>query len=199
MSHVPQIESKFSSLLGLNLRQIPGKFRGQPLEKSLGQPLNGAYPHKLVLCLSCSPFIFELMTQTTTLPIPQSRPLNWRRNLAPALVMLILSGCEHVEKVANDSDKIAKKLVQDLGLEEADSQSIQKAAQDEVDKLMQVEYLVEEVPGTFSKKALQDHLSKLGADRWECFSVTPHGDGSMLRIICKRKPKSYLRYLTRAF
>lgn len=113
--------------------------------------------------------------------------------------MLILSGCEHVEKVANDSDKIAKKLVQDLGLEEADSQSIQKAAQDEVDKLMQVEYLVEEVPGTFSKKALQDHLSKLGADRWECFSVTPHGDGSMLRIICKRKPKSYLRYLTRAF
>jgi hypothetical protein len=104
-----------------------------------------------------------------------------------------------VEKVANNGDKLAKKLAQDLGLEETDPQSLQKAAQDEVDKLMQVEYLVEEIPGTSSKKALQDHLSKLGADRWECFSISPGSDGTMLRLVCKRKPKSYLRYLTRSF
>ncbi len=115
------------------------------------------------------------------------------------LLLCFSTGCEHVEKVTSGGDDLARKLIQDLGLEDADPNNIEKMAREEVDKLLQVEYLVEEIPFSSGGKDLEYRLKILGAERWDCFQIMPNPDGTRLRVVCKRKPKSYLRYLTRAF
>jgi hypothetical protein len=122
-----------------------------------------------------------------------------KKSLLLLLLVILLTSCEHVEKVTSNGDKIAKRLAQDLGLSETDPGEIEKLARDEVDKLMQVEYRVEEVPANISGSILEKKLTTLGEDRWDCFGVHLSADGSHLKILCKRKPKSYLRYLTRSF
>lgn len=115
------------------------------------------------------------------------------------MLIILLSSCEHVEKVTSNGDRIAKKLAQDLGLNETDPGDIEQLAREEVDKLMQVEYLVEELPANISGANLQSKLSALGGERWDCFGIHLSADGTHLKVLCKRKPKSYLRYLTRSF
>jgi hypothetical protein len=65
---------------------------------------------------------------------------------------------------------------------------------EEVEKLFRWEYKVIETPADQSAGALESQLSELGADGWECFHIHTQTSG-LVRITCKRKPKSALSYL----
>lgn len=118
------------------------------------------------------------------------------KNLVPLLVLILVSGCDHLEKASNQGDKIAKKLVQDLGISDTNPEQIEQMAREEVDKLRKVEYRVDEIPASASSQEIEMRLARLGSDGWDCFHIqTAHTDET-LKIFCKRRPSSYLRYLT---
>jgi hypothetical protein len=119
-----------------------------------------------------------------------------RKNLVPLLLLTLLSGCDHIEKATDEGDKIAKKLAQDLGISDTNPEQIEKIARAEVDKLKKVEYRVDEISARASSKEIESRLAWLGSDGWDCFHVQPSQMGETLKIFCKRRPTSYLRYLT---
>lgn len=63
----------------------------------------------------------------------------------------------------------------------------------EVEKLFTFEYRVEEFENSLTSEELQDKLQELGQERWECFHAEPLAKS--LRFFCKRRPKTYLRYI----
>lgn len=72
--------------------------------------------------------------------------------------------------------------------------AVQSRTKEEVEKLFRWEYKVIETPADQSAGALESQLSELGADGWECFHIHTQTSG-LVRITCKRKPKSALSYL----
>lgn len=70
-------------------------------------------------------------------------------------------------------------------------------AGDEIEKLHALEYRVEEIPWSSEIDELNQRLAELGRDRWDCFHLERAFDVN--RIYCKRRPKSYLRYIPRVF
>ena len=68
-------------------------------------------------------------------------------------------------------------------------------AEAEVEKLFAFEYKVVSLSQAQSSQQLEAALNQLGKDRWECFQVVQMQDGDSL--ICKRAPKTYLRYIPR--
>ncbi|MCB0339573.1 MAG: hypothetical protein KDD53_08215 [Bdellovibrionales bacterium] len=117
-----------------------------------------------------------------------------------AASLCFLAGCKdsHQERVTQELEsslQSVQKLIEEQ-IKPAGEQA-QTLAKDEVEKLFTWEYRVAEFEATDSAEQLEIELAKLGSKRWECFSITP--SGLKIRIFCKRKPKSYLRYIPRAF
>ena len=65
----------------------------------------------------------------------------------------------------------------------------------EIEKLFALEYRVVTLDAELDSDAIEAELNDLGKERWECFSIRPDTKG--LRVYCKRRPRSYLRYLGR--
>lgn len=74
-------------------------------------------------------------------------------------------------------------------------EDVESIAGDELAKLSSIEYHVIDLDRDMSASQMDAVLVKLGAERWECFSITQIDD--KIRIFCKRRPESYLRYVQR--
>ena len=122
-----------------------------------------------------------------------------QRHFILLLIACVLSACQQVD---NESlRELADELQVTLKQAKAGVQSLTEKGQslttEELEKLFIWEYRVEEVKVQTSSAELQTLLAELGRERWECFAVTVHGE--QLRLYLKRHPRSYLRYLPRAF
>ena len=104
------------------------------------------------------------------------------------------STSQQVNKVIGESLEGIKAELRKL---QPQANELSNQAQGEVEKLFSFEYEVAEFPETLSAEELEIELLNLGKDRWECFQVLHINKN--LRAICRRVPKTYLRYIPRLF
>ncbi len=78
---------------------------------------------------------------------------------------------------------------------------LSEKAQKEIEKLFTFQYKIVEYSDSLSAAELEKKLNKLGKERWDCFYVShiKKNNQGKIRIFCKRKPKTYLRYVPRVF
>ena len=74
---------------------------------------------------------------------------------------------------------------------------LEESASREMEKLFVFEYHVEDIARDNSAKEMEARLARLGRDRWECYHVEPIDKS--LRFFCKRRPKTYLKYIPKMF
>lgn len=120
--------------------------------------------------------------------------------IAPVFVItLTLSGCERsvdesqfdkITRSVQDSISSATKKISELT---PSSNELSSLTTEEIEKLFNFEYKVIELESTLPNSEIEGKLSQLGIDRWECFHVEKNG--AFLRIFCKRRPKTFLRYI----
>ena len=135
-------------------------------------------------------------------------PLN---SLYSAIVLIlaiglsaVLIGCESADGGKSSLDgvnatlKQAKRTARDtVEALSPHTDAIGDLANEEVEKLMKLEYHVHTLANDLSTEELNEQLAELGRQRWDCFDTQAHETGLM--IFCKRRPKSYLRYLGKLF
>lgn len=109
-----------------------------------------------------------------------------------------LTSCErsHDGRLAELSDEVhqtLRKAEEKIGELGRGSGSVQKLAGDEVEKLFIFEYELVSVPIDSSKAVLESTLQEMGKERWDCF----HTERLKKELVffCKRRPKTYLRYI----
>ena len=108
----------------------------------------------------------------------------------PLIALLALSACRQQDnEKLNESVKELKKTVAAL------SNQTGALAGEEVEKILNYEYKVEDLKADASRGELEKSLNELGKDRWECFQLEKQPD--RYRVFCRRKPKSYLRLIPR--
>ncbi|RIL12388.1 MAG: hypothetical protein DCC75_00585 [Proteobacteria bacterium] len=117
--------------------------------------------------------------------------------------MLILSACEPPIN-ENELDQLKREL--DQSLESAkrkideltpSKERISSETSEEFAKLNRFEYKVVEFDKSLPAAELESKLGELGNEAWECFHITT-GE-KILTVFCKRRPKTYLRYVPRMF
>lgn len=100
-----------------------------------------------------------------------------------------------VTTTADQAVKQVDKVVE--GLKSA-PEDIKSMAEGEVEKLFALEYKVFELETLATSAAdLEKKLIELGKERWDCFHTQQHQTKTF--FLCKRYPKTYLRYLPRMF
>jgi hypothetical protein len=122
------------------------------------------------------------------------------RNLLLCLLATLAIGCQSRE--GRDSEGILGQLERLLrhttervqGMTPS-TDEVTAAAQKEFSNLFILEYRVVEVDNGASPEKLQEMLTQLGKDRWECFNILERGASYM--IPCRRRPESLLRYVLR--
>lgn len=126
-------------------------------------------------------------------------------------VIFTIIGCKSNEKPSEPSkheatkidsmgNKITSKvdqLLAEIEKYKPQADDLSKQSQAEVEKLFTFEYLSQDFPLELSSEDLQTELQKLGNQRWECFQILIVKD--KIRAICKRHPKTYLRYIPKVF
>ncbi len=107
-----------------------------------------------------------------------------------ALCLITLNGCDRTPSDVSDALTQAEGMVESL---KPISDLAQKAATGELEKAFTVEYKVVDIPLLIERANVEEQLTALGKERWDCFhSVqTP----TTTRFICKRSTKTALRYL----
>lgn len=125
------------------------------------------------------------------------------KSLLAAAIMLILSACEPPIN-ENELDQLKREL--DQSLESAkrkideltpSKERISSETSEEFAKLNRFEYKVVEFDKSLPAAELESKLGELGNEAWECFHITT-GE-KILTVFCKRRPKTYLRYVPRMF
>lgn len=113
--------------------------------------------------------------------------------------LIFLSTCQ-----SNSQDKELEILAKDFkkGLEQAtekinqlapSQQQLKQSTVGEVEKLFSLEYRVIDIDRDVPAAEIEARLAALGRDRWDCFHIEP--TAGSLRLFCKRRPQSYLRYI----
>jgi hypothetical protein len=121
-----------------------------------------------------------------------------RARIVTTLALLaLLSACNpssspEAEALLKEMNRAVESVKGSLGTNELDS-----LASQEVEKLFVFEYNVVELPSGQSTEQLNEQLSELGKERWDCFHVEEKE--TQIRLFCKRRPKTYLRYIPRVF
>ena len=107
------------------------------------------------------------------------------------LLLLILSysflSCK------SSADKIGG-LIDDI---KPHKEELEKKTTEEISKLSTFEYKVAEFKSNITNEELQTKLEELGQERWDCFHV--ERQTFTLTFFCKRRPKTYLRYIPKLF
>ncbi|RMG39456.1 MAG: hypothetical protein D6719_13235 [Candidatus Dadabacteria bacterium] len=93
---------------------------------------------------------------------------------------------EELAKILKEAKKVA-------GQVSPFNPDVQEKAQKEFEKLFVFEYSVKRFPADIEDHRLEHELNSVGKQRWECFDV--ERDKDQLVFYCKRRPKTYLRYL----
>lgn len=108
-------------------------------------------------------------------------------------------GCDQANQ--ENIDRVRDTLNQQLADAQKKVSEITKSTStmtsEEVEKLFTLEYKVVELPQDMPAPEMEQKLSTLGQQRWECRSVVPNG--AKLQIFCSRRPETYLRYIPRMF
>lgn len=76
-------------------------------------------------------------------------------------------------------------------------QRVKELTTDELQKLHTWEYQVLELPAKTESPELEARLNQLGKEMWECAALDK--SEKSLRLMCKRRPQTYLRYIPRVF
>lgn len=128
-----------------------------------------------------------------------------RKLFLPLVLIILLAGCEQnktsdkLDELGNELndtlDETKKLLKEYTNIGKSKSKELETAAQGEVEKLFTFEYHVEVFPAETSAEEINERLSEIGKERWECFHGEVKSDGH--HFYCKRRPKTYLRYLLR--
>ena len=123
------------------------------------------------------------------------------RIIAIIALIALTTGCDRSpidqKSLGQASEQLNKTAKDAMNLFDGQTKELSEATQQEFDKLSQWEYRVEELDPGLSVADMQQRLSSLGIERWDCFHAEPAQ--SKLRLFCKRHPKTYLRYLPRMF
>ena len=126
----------------------------------------------------------------------------------PSLLAVVLSFSSCDSKKNNDEPGIFGEIAKKVGEEYSDAKQtfneIAPSANDvkentskEVEKLFTFEYKVSEFDINSDSGKLEEELTALGKDMWECFDIIP--SEKTIKVFCKRRPKTYLRYLPKMF
>jgi len=122
--------------------------------------------------------------------------MTMRRILAPLFSLFLLCSCqsgsdnpqlESIKKELKKSLKEAKVAIDELGGDKFEATS------EELEKLFAFEYKVFEADTKLGTGEMERVLGAFGKERWECFHAEK--EQNKLRFFCKRRPKSYLRYI----
>lgn len=118
------------------------------------------------------------------------------------LSLLFLLSCqETAEKNMQDLGRHVKQLRDKAGEKidqlSSSKEQVSEMTSEEFEKLSIFEYKIEELPLKSETAEIEQLLSNLGKQRWECFDVLQ--TEKTLRIFCKRRPETYLRYIPRIF
>jgi len=150
----------------------------------------------LVPCFVMAPLVFFMAAPADLLAqnaVNSSAP----PEISPELPSDLEIQLEALKQQAKDTFQAAKEKLSESakdGLKKLDPNSPEATmAKEEIAKLFQIEYRVVELDGDLSTPALEKTLVELGKDRWDCFQAG--SERSKLRLICKRHPPTYLRYL----
>ena len=105
----------------------------------------------------------------------------------------LLLGCKEAEKTIDQGYELAKQGIQSVGPQAEQATNL---ANEQIESLYRQEYLVRDFDSSVSAETMQKELNKIGAERWQCFSIQTREDDTT-RVTCSRLPISYLRYLLR--
>ena len=109
-------------------------------------------------------------------------------------VFLLLGLCS----CDSSSSKSISKFIDDASSKVAPVPGkVSELTQDELSKLFTFEYKVLELDSKLTSDEIEAKLTDLGKEMWDCFAVTP--SESVIKLFCKRRPKTYLRYIPRWF
>jgi len=73
------------------------------------------------------------------------------------------------------------------------SEMVQNRTKEEIAKLFRWEYRVTDFPSSMSSAMIEEALTALGDENWECFQMLAVPEGT--RAYCKRRPSSAINYL----
>lgn len=128
---------------------------------------------------------------------------NYLKSIVILVIFINFLGCnnnEKIDKVKKDLEQTiqkANKNIQELTSEYANKDKLNELTTEEVEKLFTYEYKVLELDNSLSASEIEEQLQTLGKERWECFNVI--SEQKSYKVFCKRKPKTYLRYIPRVF
>ncbi len=105
-------------------------------------------------------------------------------------LLIFSTACE--QKELGESLNSAQSQAQ-AALDHLKSQNLDQQALAELEKLNTFEYVVKSFSDKLSDTELSTELATLGKEGWECFNVSQASEN--YRVWCKRRPKTYLRYL----
>ena len=114
-------------------------------------------------------------------------------------VPLLLVGCEasidqkKLDELGRDVQDTISKATKKIGELTPSSDDVTNLTTEEVAKLFNFEYRVIDLEASLPNSEIELQLSRLGLDRWECFHIEKNGPS--LRVFCKRRPKTFLRYM----
>lgn len=112
-------------------------------------------------------------------------------------LLFLLTACNtdsspEAEALLKEMNRALESVKGSIGGNELDS-----LASQEVEKLFVFEYKVIELESEESIDQLNEQLTELGKERWDCFHIEEQA--KKIRLFCKRRPKTYLRYIPRVF
>lgn len=114
----------------------------------------------------------------------------------------VFAGCESSgpDKTAKQVSELARQLNEQLETHSSklgdlipSQDQFKKSSIEEIQRVFAVEYLVVELKSDINLGDLQNKLSEMGKERWDCFSQISSQEH--LRLLCKRRPISALRTL----
>lgn len=126
---------------------------------------------------------------------------NRRLLLLPAIALVLLAeGCDpsgngDLESLNSQLKQLLKQAEQKIDGLAPQTKEVTEATSQEVEKLFVFEYKVAELKKEAGTAEIEGALQQLGQDRWECFAADR--SDKVLRFYCKRRPKTYLRYIPR--
>lgn len=105
------------------------------------------------------------------------------------------SGSEELDAVGSQLKELLKRAEKKIDGLAPQTQEMGEATSQELEKLFTFEYKVVEFAKDAPGVEIERELQGLGQDRWECFAAETNGRD--LRVFCKRRPRTYLRYIPR--
>lgn len=115
-----------------------------------------------------------------------------------AIIFLLFTACDNskdLEALKSDLEKTIEETTTAIKEMTKDSDKIDDLASEEVEKLFNYEYTVKDYDSSLSAEEFEVNLKALGKDRWICFHIEK--EIKYYRVFCRRRPKTYLRYLPR--